>query len=223
MNQPARHRTKAEIAREYLQEQIVSGAVPAGAQITTRAVSEAIGMSETPVREAIRSLAVEGWLRHTAHQGTIVASLKKTHVAEIFSLRGLLNAHAIKFGKASFTAERLDRIDENIARSREAVARNDFDGYSALNREFHELLCNTPQAEWTYRIFSILQGQSEVFRHGFKAIPDGLGPSLECHVAIRDALRSGDFERAAELVNEDEVSAGERLLETLVSESGHTK
>lgn len=208
-------KTKSDIASEYIQEQVLSGNMPAGTQITTSAISNAIGMSETPVREAIKSLAAEGWLRHTAHHGTVVAAPKASQIAEIFELRGVLNSLAVKLGKPSFDAERLSKIDRNIEASEKAVEENDFEAYSLLNRQFHDLLCDTPEADWTYRLFSILQGQSEVFRHGFKAIPDGLRLSLDAHLAIRAAFADGDFKAAAALVYDDETSAGNRLIETL--------
>ncbi|MDN5788122.1 GntR family transcriptional regulator [Pseudorhodobacter sp.] len=209
------HLTKSEIAAQYIQQMILSGELKAGSPITTKAVSDAIGMSETPVREAIKALSTEGWLRHHAHKGTVVATLDSAHVSEVFQLRGMLNAQAIRFGKSSFDEERLSSIDKNIEESERAVAANDYEAYSLLNRSFHDLLCDTPQAEWTYRLFSILQGQSAVFRHGFRAIPDGLRKSLDAHLEIRAALRAGDFEAAARLVHFDEVSAGNRLIEVL--------
>lgn len=209
------HLTKSEIAAQYIQEMILSGEAPAGRAITTSAVSEALGMSDTPVREAIKGLATEGWLRHSAHRGTVVATIDSDQIAEVFALRGLLNAQAIRLGAEGFDQERLDRIDANIQESARAVAANDAEAYSILNREFHDLLCNNGYADWTFRLFSILQGQSAVFRHGFRAIPDGLRKSLDVHLDIREALRAGDFETAAELANHDEVSAGERLITTL--------
>ncbi|MBW8639208.1 GntR family transcriptional regulator [Hoeflea sp. WL0058] len=220
MSARQKYMTKSEIAAQFIQEQILSGEAPAGTQITTKAVSSAIGMSETPVREAIKSLAAEGWLTHAAHHGTVVATLNSGQISEIFELRGLLNQQAVKRGQSSFGAERMAKIDENIARSEKAVADNDHSAYSGLNREFHDLLCNTPEAEWTYRMFSILQGQSAVFRHGFRAIPDGLRKSLDAHLAIREALAKGHFEDAARLAYEDEVSAGQRLIDTLRHEDG---
>lgn len=220
MTAKQKYMTKSEIAAQYIQEQILSGEAPAGTQITTKAVSTATGMSETPVREAIKSLAAEGWLKHTAHHGTVVATLNSAQIAEIFELRGLLNAQAVKRSPESFDAERLARIDDNISKSERAVEDQDFAAYSVLNREFHDLLCNTPEAEWTYRMFSILQGQSAVFRHGFRAIPDGLSKSLEAHLAIREALATGDLEAAARLVYEDEVTAGQRLIDTLKRDDG---
>lgn len=217
------HRTKSEIARQFIQARIISGEISAGSPITTREVSLALDMSETPVREAIKGLAAEGWLQHKAHQGTIIAPLNNRQIREIFQLRGLLNAHAMRMARGAISSERIARIGENIKLSEGAVAQNDFAAYSDLNTEFHELLCNFPESEWTYRLFSILRGQSAILRHGFRAIPDGLRHSLDSHLAIYKALSAGNIERAAELVNDDEVSAGDRLIASLNDESAGRK
>lgn len=220
MNLQRQHLTKSEIAAQYIQEQILSGTAPAGSPITTTALSEALGMSETPVREAIKSLAGEGWLEHSAHRGTVVATLNAVQIAEIFALRGLLNAEAIRLGRAHFDEGRMAAIDANIAESEAAVAANDFDRYAALNSAFHELLCNTPSSEWTFRLFAILQGKSAMLRAGFRAVPDGLRRSLDAHLAVRAALAEGDFEAAAELARQDEVSAGRHLIDALAEQEG---
>ena len=215
-------KTKSEIARQFIQEQILSGKAATGSPITTKRIAEAVSMSETPVREAIKSLVSEGWLCHVAHQGTVVATFNNNQISEVFQLRGLLNAQAVRLSGTSYNEERLKLIDQNIKQSEIAVRYNDFETYSNLNRQFHELLCKTEETEWTYRLFSILQSQSAVFRHGFKAIPDGLQKSLDAHLAIRDALRSGDLDLAASLANLDEVSSGERLVDCLNKLEGHT-
>lgn len=218
MNLLRAHMTKSEMAAQYIQEQILSGTARPGSSITTTAVSEALGMSETPVREAIKSLAAEGWLEHSAHRGTVVTSLNSAQIREIFILRGLLNAEAVRLGRAHFDAARLAALDENLAQSEEAVRANDFDRYATLNSAFHELLCNTPSTEWTWRLFGTLQGKSAMLRAGFRAVPDGLRKSFDAHLKVRAALACGDFEAAAEAVRIDEISAMEHLIEALAAE-----
>ena len=64
--------TKSDVARQAIQELILSGQARAGERITSREISEALGMSETPIREAMRSLSAEGWLDFHPHQGVVV-------------------------------------------------------------------------------------------------------------------------------------------------------
>ena len=209
------HLTKSGLARQHIQELILSGAVREGQHLTAREVCEAVGISETPVREAIRGLAAEGWLELNAHHGVVVATLRAEHIAEIHALRGALAALAVELGAASYTAETFAVLDRNIAESERAVAAHDTGAYARLNREFHLLMCDTPHTPWTMRLTSSLTAQTSAQRRGFDAIPHRLRASLAEHRAILAALRQGDTRRAASLLVEHERKAGAALIAAL--------
>jgi DNA-binding GntR family transcriptional regulator len=209
------HLTKSGLARQHIQELILSGAVREGQHITAREVCEAVGVSETPVREAIRGLAAEGWLELNAHHGVVVATIRAEHIAEIHALRGALAALAVELGAASYTAETFAALERNIAESERAVGAQDPAAYARLNREFHLLMCDTPHTPWTLRLTSSLTAQTSAQRRGFEAIPGRLAASLAEHRAILAALRQGDTSRAATLLIDHERRAGAALIAAL--------
>jgi DNA-binding GntR family transcriptional regulator len=209
-------RTKADIARHHIEELILSGAARAGTRLTTRQIADAIDMSETPVREAVRSLAADGWLELRPHIGIVVASIRREHVAEVYALRGTLEALAIRLGGASLTTKpTLAALDDNIARAEAAVAAGDVARYARLNREFHRILAEAPETEWTLKLLRTLWAQTSALQSGFEAVPDRLRGSLDEHRAIRAALGIGDSEAAARIVIEHERIAGARLIAAL--------
>jgi DNA-binding GntR family transcriptional regulator len=209
------HRTKSELARQHIQEMILSGSVRAGDRITSREVSEALRMSETPIREAIRGLSSEGWLEFNAHIGVVVASIQSGQLQEVYALRGALEALGIELGGASYTKEMLARLDENLAEAEHAVAEADIPAYAWLNREFHTLLCDTPHTQWTLRLLNNLWAQTSAMHRGFEAVPPRIRFSLAEHRAIRQAIAQGDLARAARLLVEHERLAGAALIEAL--------
>lgn len=212
---PTFHLTKSGLARQHIQELILSGAVREGQHLTARQVCEATGMSETPVREAIRGLAAEGWLDFHPHHGVVVATIRAEHVAEIHALRGALAALAVELGAPAYTAETFEALDQNIADSARAVAEGDSHGYARLNRQFHLLMCDTRHTRWTMRLTSSLTAQTSAVRRGFAAIPGRMKASLAEHRAILTALRRGDIPRAAALLVEHERRAGAALITAL--------
>lgn len=210
MAQPPIYLTKSDVARRHIQGLILSKAVRPGDRITTREISEALGISETPIREAIRSLASEGWLEVQSHVGAVVASAGSEQLREIFILRGLIGALAVELGGPSYDADRLDRIDANIEASGAAVEANDVEEYTRLNHEFHVMLSDTPHSQWCLRLIVNLRALTAV-HHGFAALPRRMAQSLAEHKAIRDAVRRGEFARAAELIKQHEQAGFDAL------------
>lgn len=210
--------TKSELARRHIQEMILSGTAQAGGRITSADVSQALGISETPVREAMRSLAAEGWLDAQTHLGVAVASVGSEQVREVYALRGALGALAIELGGTCYTPAILARIDRNLEEAGAAVSAQDARLYGRLNHEFHLLLCDTPATQWTLRLLTGVSARSSAFRLGFGVLPGRMRQSLDEHRAIRRAIRDREFGRAASLVAEHERAAGAALVAVLSSD-----
>jgi DNA-binding GntR family transcriptional regulator len=206
------HLTKAELARQHIRGLILTGEVRAGERLTSREVCEALGMSETPVREALRSLSAEGWLDMHPHLGVVVAGADPNNLAELYLIGGMLGALAIELGAAAFDAAHLDRLDRILDQSEQATAAGDTRAYGQLNRKFHATLCDTPHSVWTRKVLTGLIDKTEAATQGFGPVPDRLAASLAEHRAIVAALRQGDFAKAGALVRAHETRAGEAML-----------
>jgi len=215
--------TKAELARHHIQSMILSGAVGPGDRITTREVSTALGISETPIREAIRGLASEGWLDIQNHIGAVVQGLRTEQIKEISALRGLVCGLAIELGASNFDDKRLDMIDRNIEAYADALERKEYQLVAEKNYEFHELLCDSPQSPWCRRLIENMHGQMSAQRHGIPPQHHRLGEALEEHKRIRDMLRAGDFAGAANMVKTHEKNTGDFLIEMISGMPGQTR
>lgn len=205
---PAVFKTKSAIARDHIVGLILSRNVKPGDRITTREVSIALGMSETPIREAISGLATEGWLDVQSHVGATVTMIRPEEIREISALRGLICGLAIELGGPAYDAAHLAKIDANIANAAAAVAKGDQPRYAALNNEFHMLLCDTPNTQWCLRILVNMLGLMSFQRHGIFPGKKRFSDALEEHKQIRDHIRKGDFSGAAKLVKRHEHNAG---------------
>lgn len=223
MNKPNTYITKAELARRHVQSLILSGSLGPGDRITSREVSDALGISETPIREALRSLASEGWLDIRNHIGAVVQGLKTDQIREISALRARICALAIELGADSFDENRLARIDENILAYAGALERKDYAEVARINYEFHDLLCDTPQSPWCQRLIENMHGLISAQRHGMAPQPDRLSDALDEHKRIRDMLRAGDIKGAAEMAENHELRTGDFLIRMLGERSDNVK
>src|SRR5271157_1323834 len=80
----------AEKAYLYLRRKILSGELPAGIPLSEASIARELGNSRTPLREAIRRLAAEGFLRHIPNRGSMVVEFSKRDIAELYELREAL-------------------------------------------------------------------------------------------------------------------------------------
>jgi len=217
MSQPPVYLSKADIARRHIEGLILSRAVKPGDRITTREVSEALGISETPIREAIRSLAAEGWLDVQTHIGAVVASAGREQFREIYALRGMIGGLALELGGETYSPKRLSEIEANLTASAEAVAAADAQRYMQLNHEFHIMLYDTPNSQWCLRMLANLSALTTVQR-GFTIKPERMAESLKEHQHIFAAIRAGKVLEAAALIRAHEQAAYEALVSDLDSD-----
>ncbi|KAB2855336.1 MAG: GntR family transcriptional regulator, partial [Bauldia sp.] len=81
------HQTKEELVADFLREGIISGRFPRGSKLKQAEIAEMIGMSITPVREAIKLLEAEGFILGSSHRGAVVAPFDIHATEEIVDLR----------------------------------------------------------------------------------------------------------------------------------------
>ncbi|MCC5578355.1 GntR family transcriptional regulator [Microtetraspora sp. AC03309] len=208
-------RTKAELAAEHIKQMIMSGQTPPGAKIITRVVAEAVGVSDTPVREAIKQLVSEEWLVERPHIGAVVAEFTVANVRELYSIRAALTSLALELHAAPLSGARLVAVDEVLTASARAIADGDVAAFARLNRRYHSLLCDTEESRIVHRMLQGLWAKTETAQRGFRLVPWRLPHSHAEHMAIRDALVAGDIARASELQHAHEMAAMDALIHAM--------
>ncbi|MDF1854414.1 GntR family transcriptional regulator [Pseudooceanicola sp.] len=208
MTQDNGYITKTELARRYIQKTILSGQVRAGDRVTTREVSDALGVSETPIREAIRSLSSEGWLTVQNHVGAVVASIRPEQIHEISALRGAICGLAIELSGDYYDAAILAQLDANLEAAHKAVANGEVHAFAELNSKFHHMLCDTPFAPWCLRIVENMLGLMSSQRHGFPPDLARLKQAVGEHQEIVEHIRRGNYAEAAAVARTHELNAG---------------
>lgn len=129
--------TLQEEACRQLRDLIVQGTLLPGTRLNERELTERLGISRTPLREATRRLASEGLVQLLPHRGAIVAPIDETKVRETLAVMGVLEAHA---GELACTRASDAEINEIRALHYEMLAdraREDHQGYFARNQAIH--------------------------------------------------------------------------------------
>ena len=128
-------------AYRLIRAQILSGERQGGDWLREGDLAESVGVSRTPVREALRRLTAEGLVSYERNRGVQVAAWTAEDLNEIFSLRSLLEPWACRLAATAATVD-LDELDR-LAHDMDAAARGsvaDVDRITELNNRFHRLI-----------------------------------------------------------------------------------
>ncbi|NGQ93972.1 GntR family transcriptional regulator [Brevibacillus sp. SYP-B805] len=192
--------TKSDKVYEYLKEKILTGAYKPGERLVIREVSRQLGVSDIPVREAIKKLAADGLLELKSHSGARIAPLNIKNLEEIFLIRVELETLATRLAVNAATPEEIDQLDSYVQKMDDSIRRNDIAKYTKYNREFHRLLYRSSHSPILAEIIENLFVRSENSKLIFYHDPSRLRSSNEGHRAIVEAIRAKDEKKAAEII-----------------------
>lgn len=131
----------AERAYDRIREEIAAGTYTAGARLREEELSAALGMSRTPIREALRRLSAEGIIEFSTNRGAQVSAWTDEELNEIFDLRALLESYAAGRAAERMNDEDVEQLDQ-LADAMEAITSKGgpLGELAQLNNTFHQLL-----------------------------------------------------------------------------------
>lgn len=188
--------TQAEYAYQWLRRDIITGQLEAGARIKQADWAETMGLSVTPLREAIRRLEQDGLVESAPHKGVTVIGLNLDRAEEIYAMRFLVEPLQIRRTMGQMTSE-----DHRYARElcdRMQVTR-DIIEFTELNEIFHRVTMVYDES-WTARIVEMLANASAPYvSFSLKHRPEQIPESNAVHYEILEACIDGDVEAAVRL------------------------
>ena len=146
--------TLPQVAAERLRALIIEGILAPGARLNERELSEQLGLSRTPLREAFRLLAAEGLLLQLPNRGVQVLALSREDVRHAFEVMASLEGLAGELAAARVTDADLDDLRALQAELEKAHKRRDLPAYYRVNRAIHDrlnLIAANPVLAQTYR------------------------------------------------------------------------
>jgi DNA-binding GntR family transcriptional regulator len=200
-------RTSEAVALAELRDAIVRGDLPPGAPIRQSATATELGLSVVPVREALKTLAVEGIVVYEPQRGYTVAELTPGSVDAIFRVRELLEAEAEESGVTQMRPEDLACMRVALEAHRDAAKAGDAAAAMAANRAFHFALLDRAGNEWLLRFVRQLWEALEPHRalsYRRAAVTGERGRAdqiLVEHSGILAALESGNRDEALRLLD----------------------
>lgn len=195
-----RRDTMARQAYESIRLAVVEGRYAPGTKLVVRPLSVELGLSPTPIKEALAVLAREGLLETLPHRGYFVPVFDVNDIRDICALRVALDRLA-----AELAAKRPDRkafsdeLDASIERQRVVIEAGDLAAYGDLNDQFHRAIWEASQNGRLIHTADNLLGQLRLLVTASSGVPGRPRESLSEHAAIAEALRKGNAKTAARL------------------------
>lgn len=191
---PITYRSKAHAAYQELRSRILSGDLEAGASLNQEQLAIELGVSTTPLREALRSLESEGLVKNRSHRDVIVAPLDPQEMLELYEVRRHLDGLAARLAAQHADEEARRRIEEAAVE----VGKKSADPVAA-NRRFHRAIYLACGNDVLIELLDALWNRSDRYRRFIRGMADRADVVAE-HRALADTVLSGDGERAERLM-----------------------
>jgi DNA-binding GntR family transcriptional regulator len=196
---PLRPVTKNELAYLQIREKILEGELPPETSLDQEALARSLGLSTTPVREALRRLESERLVISRAHRDTVVAPLSLANVEEVFRVRLALDPLAASLAATHAGDQERERIR---ALSREHPPQDDPVAAVRFNRRLHRSIYAACGNTTMVEILDSLWDLSDRCRVIISKRATGLAMAADEHPAIVLAVTGGSPDRAAKLMRE---------------------
>ena len=188
--------TAQEAVLTELRRLLVTGELAPGAPVRPEALAERLGVSRVPLREALKVLEGEGQVVYLPRRGYVVAELSVDDLLEVYRLRELLEAEAIRAAVPRLDHELLAAIAEAAGEVDRAGRSGDLVEMTASNRRFHFLLFDAAAMPRLSRTLRQLWDATDVYRAVYFGAPANRSRVSHEHADLLAAARDGDAERA---------------------------
>lgn len=202
--------------RSQLVERLLSGDLEPGSQLNESQLTEELGVSRTPLREALLQLEFEGLLRSTPGKGFSVAPLDEEEVVELFDVGIELESLALRLG-GGVANEQLRKLRDINARRRR-ILHDDGDRHELvhLDDRWHRILISACDNEQLQELLRLVRNRLYRYVFAFQGEKSEVEPAIRDHEKIADALEKGDLEDAVRLLREH-WRKGRRSMRSLMS------
>jgi len=197
--------TAQEAVLAELRRMLVTGELAPGSPVRQEALAERLGVSRVPLREALKVLEGEGHVVYAAHRGYVVAELSVDDLVEVYRLRELLEAEAIRAAVARLVDSDVDALRAAAGAVDDADASGDVAAITAANRAFHFLLFDAAGMPRLTRTLRQLWDATDVYRSVYFSEAPNRARVHDEHASLIEALarRDADVAVAAQAAHRD--------------------
>ena len=196
---------------QRIREDILNGKYQKDEELKEVSLGRELGVSRTPVREALRQLELEGLVKIIPNKGAFVTGISKKDVHDIYVIRSLLEGLCVRWTTENITSAQIDELEEILLLASFHLKKGNTDQITDLDGKFHHVLYEASQSRILEHVLSDFHKYVQMARNQSVKIENRAEKSLNEHTAILNAIKSGDKDKAEELANKHILHVMENL------------
>ena len=196
---------------ERLENDIIQGVFPRGEVLTELKLVERLGVSRTPIREALRRLEQERLIADTG-KGSMVLGITEDDILDIMNIRQQIEGLATYYATVNMTPEGREELSHIVDLQEFYHSKGDLEHLRQVDDEFHDAICRLSKRTVIYDTLSPLLRKTRRYRRMAMQDAERVKKTMKEHRAIYDAIMSGDAELAGKLATEHIAEAKEHML-----------
>jgi DNA-binding GntR family transcriptional regulator len=200
---------------EQMQQMIIEGALAPGTRLNERLLCEKLGVSRTPLREALKILAALGLVELLPNRGAAVVQLSPKDIAETFEVISHLESMAGELACARITDPEIDEIRTLHSEMLECHARRDLPAYYRANQGIHDLINRAARNEVLRQIYTTVNSRVKALRFSSNSDPERWDAAVREHTLMIEALEARDGKRLAAILESHVLSKRDAAMATV--------
>jgi len=202
-------------AVDRLRDMIVHGALPPGTRVAEATICDALGVSRTPLREALKLLAAEGLVELRPNRGAVITPLRAEESRELFEAMSGIERIGAELAARRLTAAQIGKLHSLQERMEAHFAAGRRDEYFRLNQRIHQAIIAGAKNDVLVQTHTWLLSRAERARYFALQTPERWAQSVDEHRAILKALQERDATLAGRLLSEHVSHTGDAVSATL--------
>ncbi|NOX33108.1 MAG: GntR family transcriptional regulator [Deltaproteobacteria bacterium] len=208
---------------DYLKKAIIDQTIEPGSRLVESRIADMLGISRTPLREALHKLEREDFLEKTTSGGFRVVTLTKDDIDQTFGIRSVLEAYAARLAAENHKEKDLIPLEKKIRQFRACLEENDNDKLQEINTSFHDLLYGLSKSPKLIKMINQLRAQISRFRQIILKQDEYAHKSNDDHVKMLEAIKKRDGETVEKLVRAHIIKGKNAVLTQLEKEEKENK
>jgi DNA-binding GntR family transcriptional regulator len=186
-----RPKSLTDLAHDSIRQLIVGGELPMGAQLSEATLAAQLGISKTPVREALLRLRADGLIDIQPQRGTFVFSLTPRQVEEICVFREVVELTAVKLGMESRRAELVKALQANVREMALARKTRNFKAIRQLDEAFHQAIVDHCDNAYLQQAHQLIASKISALRARLPEEAEQVDHCQQNHATIVGLMRDG--------------------------------